>query len=442
MSFRFLWIALVVATSNAHGEESPVFIPQFLGAQYTLVDQHQDAITSPYSGPLSLLAEGDSERSHTFGLYIGVPLPWHLQFYFDEEMFKGEPISGGTGLGGGANGDVVHAGANNLGKGPYAARHYLQYSLPIGDDAETLEAAQDQLPGSQATTRVEFKLGKFSVSDDFDKNRYANSARTQFLNVALVNNVAWDYAADTRGYTNGALVAYITPTWALRYGIFQMPAFANGQTLDWPLSTAKGEQLELTVQPDAKGWAMRLMVFQNTANMGIYRNAITIAEEQGTVPDIRADDHQGRHKSGYAANAEFPIADDGETGLFARLGHNDGHTESFAFTEADGTVKRAGTMPQISGAKWGRPSDDLSIGFAENAISPDHRDYLALGGSGFLLGDGRLNYARERIGEIYYHLHIVDHVELTPDYEFIHSPGYNRDRGPARFFAVRMHLEI
>jgi hypothetical protein len=423
----------------ATADDTNYFIPQMLGAQYTLVAQHQDALTSPYAGPLSLRAPGDSERSHTFGGYFGVPLTANLQFYFDVEMFKGEAVSGGTGLGGGANGDVVHAGANNLGKRAYAARHYVRYMLPLGDSSHTVERAQDQLAGSEADRRFEFKLGKFAVSDDFDKNRYANSPRSQFLNVALVNDVAWDFAADTRGYTNGVMLGYFAPAWTLRYGLFQMPAFANGQTLEWPLGRARGEQIELTLQPQPDAWVLRLLAFRNIARMGVYRDSIEAAQQSGTVPDIRADDRDGRRKYGYAANAELPLADAGETGLFARAGWNDGRTESFAFTEVDRTLS-AGA--QLSGAKWGRATDRCAIALVQNEISRDHRDYLALGGSGFLLGDGHLNYASERIAEIYYRAHLIDHVDLTPDVEFIRSPGYNRDRGPAKFFALRLHLEL
>jgi len=434
-------LLLVAACAPARGaeDEPTYFLPQLLGAQYTLVDQHQDPLRSPYEEPLSLDAEGSTARSHTFGLYLGVPLTRNLQFYFDEEMFKGEAVSGGTGLGGGANGDVVHAGSQNLGKRAYAARHFVRYLVPLGDAVHPVEGAQDQLAGSEPDRRLEFKLGKMAVSDDFDKSAYANSSRTQFLNVALVNNVAWDFAADTRGYTNGAIIAYVEPTWALRYGLFQMPAEANGQSLVWPLTRARGEQAELTVQPAPNSWVLRALVFRNIASMGVYRDAIAIAQANGTVPDIRADDKDGRRKYGYGLNGELPLADNGNTGLFARAGRNDGRNESFAFTEVDRTLS---VGAQLSGAHWGRQEDRAGLAIAVNALSHDHRDYLALGGSGFLLGDGALNYAQERIFEAYYRVHVIAHVDLSPDFEFIRAPGYNADRGPARFFALRAHLEL
>jgi hypothetical protein len=416
------------------------FVPQLLDAQYTLIAQHQYPLTSPYASPLSLRAQGDEERSHTFGAYFGVPLTRTLQIYFDMEMFKGEPVSNGTGLGGGANGDVVHAGSANLGKRAYVARRYLRYLVPFGDETRDVEKTEDQLPGKESLRHLEFKLGKMAVSDDFDKNRYADSARTQFYNVALANDVAWDFAADTRGYTNGFMAGYIAPTWALRYGVYLMPAYANGQTLEWPLARARGEQTELTLQPGgADAWALRLLAFRNIARMGIYRDAIAMAEATGTIPDIRADDRDGRRKYGFGVNTEIPLADDGETGLFARVGWNDGKTESFAFTEVDRTLT-AGA--QLSGEHWNRKDDHLALGLTSNGLSPDHREYLALGGQGFLLGDGRLDYAQERAIELQYRAKVIEHVEISPDFEFIRAPGYNKDRGPAKFVGARLHLEM
>ena len=173
--------------------------------------------------------------------------------------------------------------------------------------------------------------------------------------------------------------------------------------------------------------------------MGIYQEAIAIAQATGTIPDIRADDRDGRRKYGFGANAELPLADDGNTGLFARAGWNDGRTESFAFTEVDNT---ASTGAQLSGTHWGRAQDKLGVAISVNGLSADHRDYLADGGSGFLLGDGRLNYAREKIGEVYYSWNPVPHVDIGPDFQFIRDPGYNADRGPAKFIALRVHLEM
>jgi high affinity Mn2+ porin len=331
-------IALLLPLAPCRADESapaPVFVPQWLGAQYTFIDQHQFPVRSPYVGPLTLSPGADTERTHTFGAYFGVQLPFALQFYFDLEKFDGEGVSGATGMGGLTNGDVVRSGAVSLAKRVYVARRFLRYQVPLGEAHHTATSGQGQLPGNEADRRLEFKLGKMAVTDDFDKNRYNNSARTQFLNWSLWDDSAWDYAADTRGYTNGFVAGYVAPAWTLHYGVYQMPRMANGQTLEWPLTRARGENLELTLDPQPERWILRLLVFRNVARMGIYREALALAAEQGTTPDIRADDRDGRHKSGFGVNAEIPLADDGDTGLFARYGHNDGRTESFALTEVD-----------------------------------------------------------------------------------------------------------
>lgn len=423
----------------AHADDvTTYFLPQLLGAQYTVVDQRQDSLRSPYAGPNSLDPRGDTEQSHTFGAYFGVPLAAHLQFYFDVEMFKGEGVSGATGLGAPTNGDVIRSGTVNLGKRPYVARRFFRYVLPLGDATENVERAQDQLSGAQPEQRIEIKLGKMAANDDFDKNRYANSTRTQFMNWSLWNDTAWDFAADTRGYTTGAMIAIVESGWSLRYGIYQMPRAANGQTLEWPLTRANGQNLELTLQPKPDGWALRLLAFRNTARMGIYRDAILAAEASGQPPDIRADDHDGRHKTGFALNGELPLTDSGDTGAFARYGWNDGKTESFAFTEVDRAFS-AGA--QLSGVHWQRAQDRLGIAFVDEALSRDHRDYLAAGGAGFVLGDGKLNYAHEQIAEAYYAFQPVAHITLSPDFQYIRNPGYNADRGPAKFAGLRAHLE-
>lgn len=449
-SVRSLAIALLLAAAlptradEAHADQTQadapaVFVPQWLGAQYTFVDQHQGRVRSPYAGPLSLSARTDTERSHTFGAYFGVALPAHFQFYFDVEMFKGEGVSGATGMGGLTNGDVIRSGSANLGKTPYVARRFLRWTLPLGDEAEDVERAMDQLPGKEAARRVEVKIGKMAINDDFDKNRYADGTRTQFMNWALFNNVAWDFAADTRGYTEGLMLGLVESGWSLRYGIYRMPREANGSHLVQSLQRARGQQMELAIQPQKDGWALRALVFQNQASMGRYRKVIADALAAGTAPDIRADDHPGRHKYGVGLNGELPLADDGDTGLFARAGWNDGRNESFAFTEVDRTL--SGGF-QLSGAHWGRKQDHLSVGVAINALSSPHREYLELGGSGFVLGDGALNYGREEIVEAYYSFVPFEHVTLSPDLQWVRHPGYNRDRGPARFLALRAHVEF
>lgn len=413
--------------------------PQILGAQYTFVRQHQDSLHSPYQGPHSLDPTGDTQSTHTIGIYLGWALTDTLQVYLDTEKFMGAGVSGAVGLGGLTNGDVVREGANNLPKRFYIARRYVRYVLPLSSEVTSVERAQDKIPGPQAATRLELKIGTLALSDEFDQNRYANSTRTQFMDWALWNNAAWDYAADTRGYTDGLIVSYVSPTWSLKYGIFEMPKEANGQQLELSIRRARGEQLELTVSPGGDaGTTVRILGFRNLGRMGIYRDALDVAAAAGTVPNIVAQDREGRTKYGFGFNLEQPLADDGDSGVFARAGWNDGKTESFCFTEVDRTLTFGG---QLAGTRWSRHEDRVGAAVAVNGLSGAHRDYLAAGGIGFLLGDGRLNYAPEQILETYYRVQLGSYVQLTPDFQYIRNPGFNQDRGPVAFFSLRLHLE-
>jgi hypothetical protein len=357
----------------------------------------------------------------------------------------GAGVSNATGLAGLANGDVVREGASGLRKQFYIARSYARFMLPLGDGLTTVDRGQDQIPGGEAATRLELKIGRVALPDDFDQNRYASSPRTAFMNWSLWANTAWDYAANTRGYTDGFVVGYISPDWSLKFGAYLMPIRANVQTLESSFRRAHGENLELTLSPWRSGTIVRLLGYLNTARMGDYREALAIAAAGGTVPNIVADDREGRQKHGFGVNVEQPLADNGDTGLFLRRGWNDGKTETFAFTEVDGVVSFGA---QLAGSHWGRSDDRLAMALVSESLSAPHRDYLAAGGSGFLLGDGRLNYGHEQILEAYYR---VQHIwpqqpgplrwQLSPDFQYVRNPGYNRDRGPVHFWSLRLHLE-
>jgi hypothetical protein len=432
----------VTATAGSEGWLPPLDPaatppPALTGLQFTMIRQHLYPLRSPYASSLSLPAGGDAANSYTFGVYLGWEPLNHFQLYLDIEQFLGGGIGNVTGLGSLTNGDPIRQGADSLPKTPYIARKFVRYVLPLGSSTHAVERAQDSLPALEADTRLEFKFGTMAVPDDFDKNRYANSTRTQFENWSLFQNTAWDYAADTRGYSGGLMLAYISPVWSLRYGIYQMPQFANGQPLDNPITHANGQQLELTLQePKDNGPVLRALIFQNTARMGLYSEAI--ASAQGSTPDIVADDKPYRRKYGLGANGELPLADAGETGIFARLGWNDGRTESFAFTEVDRLVTFGG---QIDGVHWRRANDRVGIAYVIGNLSGPHEQYLAAGGHGFVVGDGRIDYGAERVLETYYRFEPMDHVQISGDFQHIDNPGYNKARGPANVIGFRVHLE-
>jgi len=240
------------------------------------------------------------------------------------------------------------------------------------------------------------------------------------------------------------VLGFISPSWSLKYGLYRMPFMANGQALE-TLDRARGENLELTLSPPALATVVRVLVYRNTARLGDYRQALAIALAAGAVPDVAADDREGRRKYGWGLNLEQPLADDGDTGLFLRLGWNDGRTEDFVFTEVDRT---ASLGAQLSGVHWRRADDRLGLAVAVDGLSGPHRDYLPAGGSGFLLGDGALDYAGERIFETYYRAQwswtswgAPLRAQLGPDFQYVTNPGYNAARGPVRFYALRLHLE-
>ncbi len=411
-------------------------LPQVTGAQFTLIRQDIPPFDSPYQGPLSV--RPDVSSTYTAGFYLGWEPIKSSQFYLDFEKFTGAGVSDATGLASLTDGDAVRAGAHGLSHDFYTARAYWRQLISLSGGSHEVARSQDQVATQEADTHLEFKLGILAASDDFDHNRYANSTRTQFQNWSLFNNTAWDFAADTRGYTTGGMAAWISPVWSARLGIYKMPQYANGQPLA-PIDQARGQNFELTwAQPRDNGIVVRTLIYQNVAGMGVYQQAIAIGQYTHTIPDIVANDHAGRRKYGAGLNVEVPLADAGETGFFSRLGWDDGRTESYAFTEMD-SVFSAGF--QVDGVHWMRSQDRLGIAYVAGGLSSWHRSYLEAGGQGFVLGDGRLNYGSEQVMEVYYRWQLGRYVQVSPDFQEIINPGFNRDRGPVSVFGARLHME-
>ena len=423
---------------TTHRDAAHAWPAWVLGTQINVIAQHLSPFASPYSGPNSLSGTGDSQASFAFGVYTGARLWRGLEGYLDVEMIQGHGVSNVTGLGGITNGDVLRQGSTDLGNGPYVARAFLRYTVAFEHErADTASAAPDQIPGRVARQRLEISVGKLALNDLFDVNRYATSTRLQFMNWGLWQNTAWDFAADTRGYSNGVAVAWISPHWTLRAASFQMPTAANGNKFDSHVLDAHGDQIELSISPWSRGFVARAMVYENHARMGDYAEALRMGATNHRTPDIAADDAAGRIKYGYGLNIEQPLADSGETGAFARFGWNDGRTESFAFTEVD---QHLSAGMQIAGGHWGRTADRVGIAMVQHDLSGIHRSYLAAGGAGFLLGDGRLTYGSERVFEGYYRWQATRLLQLSGDVQRIVNPGYNRDRGPATVLSFRANL--
>ena len=437
---RALSVLCVVPTTHAAAVDLPAApLPYLVGGQATAIWQYHSTFDSRYQGPNSLRPQAEDAISHTYTLYTGVrPQPW-LDLYADPEMVRGRGLSDALGLAGFTNGEVIRN--PDIGTDPYLARLFLRVTLPLSEETEQIETGQLQIAGTRPTHRLTVTLGIFATNDLFDINRYANNTRTQFMNWALITNAAYDFAADTRGYSRGIAVEWAAPDLAVRAGILQMPTVANGIDLDSDVASSHGTQLEgefhRALLPD-RPLVLRSFFFANQARMGDYRRSIALAHQQGGVPDITATRQRGALKYGFGFNLEQPLTADGETGLFARLGWNDGATESFAFTEAERSVSLGA---QIAGGFWRRPDDRVGVAVVANELGNAHADYLGAGGRGFVLGDGRLNRRPEIITETYYALQLLSWFAVSIDYQFIDNPGYNRDRGPVSVVSLRGHLE-
>ncbi len=407
-----------------------------LGTQMDFIHQRLQPFSAKYSGDNSLQSGGDAKTSEAYGLYAGLRIARSLAGYMDVEMVRGKGVGRTVGLAGITNGDVIRQGSADLGDGPYIARMFLRYTIDLGADPDTLKRDMDQLPQIARAERVEVTAGKFALSDLFDVNRYANSTRQQFMNWGLFQNTGWDYAADTRGYSNGVAVEWIHRAWTLRAAVMQMPLKANGNVFDSDLRRAHGFNAEFEGHVEASGTVFRLLAYENEARMGLYSAAVANAGAS-RKPDITLDDTPGRFKYGWGVNVEQPLADSGETGAFLRYGWGDGAAESFVFTESD---RHLSGGVQISGRHWNRDEDRLGIAMVIDGLGNAHRLYLAAGGDGFLLGDGALTYGEEQIVEAYYRVQIGKYVQLSPDFQYIKNPGYNRDRGPATVASLRLNV--
>jgi hypothetical protein len=420
----------------------------FISGQANIIFQAHGPFHSPYEGPNSLLSRGEYKTSLLGTLFLGAELvrnpARHLEAIYDEESSGGRGISEALGLAGFTNLDVVRN--PTLGPVPYLARVQLHQTIGLSNKMVEAERGPFSLATEVPERRIEFRVGKMGLPDTFDLNSIGTDSHQQFLNWTTDNNGAYDYAADTRGYTYGAIAEYDDKNWSARYGVGLMPTVANGIDLDWCLKRASGQNIEFEwrhgllgslVSPDRKG-VVRALSYVNHAHMGLYRDAVK-AYLAGTdqTPDITKHETLGAVKYGFGLNVEQELTDN--LRVFGRFGWNEGQHESFAYTEVDQTIS-AGA--DYSGKEWGRRADKVGLAFDSNAIKRDHQEYLKLGGLGFILGDGRLNYAREDILEGYYNVHAWRGIYYALDAQYVTHPGYNQDRGPVLVESVRMHVDF
>lgn len=405
-------------------------------AQATVVNQFKPAFHANYSGQNSLSTSKESATSITTTLYMGARLWKGASVYFNPEIAGGSGLTQALGIADATNGETFRIGS----PAPkiYVARLYYRQVFALSKTKIYQQPDQNQLGEWIPEKYLAATVGKVSAADFFDDNKYSHDPRSQFMSWGLMDNGAWDYPANTRGYTPSVMLEYVTPKHELRYGISLLPLLANGNDMDWDLHHSSSQTIEYTHRHSFRNrpGAIRVLAFYSTTHMGNYREAIQMNPTAPSIVDTRK---YGRSKYGFGLNADQEFTDN--LGGFFRASWNDGTNETWAFTEIDHSIS-AGLV--LNGTKWKRSDDKVGLAYVASGISKPHRDYLKAGGHGFMLGDGNLNYGWENLAELYYSAALANKlVYITGTYQFLVNPGYNRDRrGPVSVFSIRVHLNI
>jgi high affinity Mn2+ porin len=399
--------------------------------QATSIVQQHGSFPSLYEGENSLPPHSEHRVSVTATVFAAARLNPHWDFVVNPEVAGGRGFGEVTGIAGFTNGEIprVASATPTL----YLARAYVRYTPVPGQSAQ--QTAPNQESEMPQLPRVSVIAGKFAITDFFDNNSYSHDPRTQFMNWSLMSNGAWDYPADTRGYTIGTVAEIRMANWSARAATVMEPTTANGPTLDTRVGRNRGLAFEYEHDHLARGkqGAVRLLAFDNREQAGTYREAVRISP---LAPDLGPTRRNGTPKYGYGLNTEQAVTED--LGVFGRYGWSDGKTESWAFTEIDRSL--SGGLA-LKGLRWRRRRDTVGVAAARNYLAGDHRTFLAAGGYGLIIGDGRLNYAPEKIVETYYSWRVSGSWTLTGDYQHVGNPAYNQERGPVSVFTLRIHWE-
>ncbi|MBU6443290.1 MAG: carbohydrate porin [Alphaproteobacteria bacterium] len=407
-----------------------------LYGQMTLVEQYHPAFRSPYRGANSL--DPGSRGNETFDMtaYAGVRLWPGGELYANPEIDQGFGLSNTLGVAGYPSGEAYKVGSSE----PYfrLQRLFFRQTFDLGGAAEAVTPGANQLGATRSADNLVITLGKFSVTDIFDTNRYAHDPRGDFLNWSVIDAGAFDYAADAWGYSYGVAAEWTQSWWTLRAGLFDLSRVPNTTALERGFG-----QFELVAEVEERQtlWGepgkLKLLGFLNRGRMGSYADAVRLAQRSARPPDTGLVRRYGS-RPGLAIILEQQIANN--LGLFFRASLNDGSKEAYEFTEVNRSLS-AGVS--LDGVGWGRPDDVVGVSGVINALPVAAQRYFAAGGMGILIGDGRLpRYGTEDIAEVYYRAQVTEQISASVDYQFVAHPAYNRDRGPVSIFGLRLHAEI
>jgi len=412
--------------------EPPDAQPRFdIHFQATVATQAHPGFSAAYSGPHSLKTDAESATSVVMDVFTAARLWRGAELYFNPGMSGGRGLSSTLGVAAFPSGEVYRVGDPD--PTIFLGRVFLRQTFGLGGGRVARESGPTQLAGGRDRDALTITIGRISTPDVVDSNPVSSDPHTRFMSWGLWASAAFDYPADTRGYTWGASAALDLGDWSARGGIFLEPKEANGMDFEWDVTRARGIAVEgeRRWKLGGRGGAARALAFLNTAHMGDYDLAFAMA----TPPDVIATRENGRTKLGFAlsANQEFGSG----LSAFVRASWNDGKTETWTFTEIDRSVA-IGVVQ--SGARWGREADEAGAAVVISGLSSPHRGYLQAGGLGFLIGDGALRYGPEILGEIYYRLAVTKEISVGGNYQPILNPAFNRDRGPAHVFTGRVHI--
>jgi high affinity Mn2+ porin len=403
--------------------------------QATYTEQEADGFHAPYAGANSLSPDTGRETSDAT-LFLGMQLWRGAELWVNPEVDEGAGLDDTLGLAGFSSGEAYKVGRNP----PYfrLPRLFIRQTLNLGGAVSTGEAGANQFALPQSSNRLVLTLGKIGVVDIFDTNRYAHDPRGDFLNWSVIDTGTFDYAADAWGYTAGGAAEWYVGSWAWRAGVFDLSNVPNSAVLEsgldeYQVDLEAEHRHELFGQPGK----IDVTMFESRGRMALYQDAIAYGEANGSLPEL-APVRRYRKRDGISLNLEQQLSTD--VGMFARLGDAGGNVETYDFTDIDYT---ASVGASVSGGLWRRPGDTVGVAHVVNVASRNLREYLAAGGLGVLVGDGRLPHAgHEDILETYYELAVISAVQVTLDYQWVENPAYNRDRGPVSIFALRVHAEL
>jgi high affinity Mn2+ porin len=395
----------------------------------------QPAFRSPYQGPHSLRPGANGRETVDVTLYAGFR-PWTgAEVWINPEVDQGFGLSDTFGVAGYVSGEAYKIGKAE----PYflVQRGFLRQTINLGGETEKLDPGLNQLGGTQTSDRLVLTVGKYSVVDIFDTNVYAHDPRNDFFNWSIIDMGAFDYAANSWGYTYGAALEWYQDWWTARAGVFDLSQEPNSVALSRGFAQGQfvGELEERHNLWDQSG-KLKFLYWLTRGRLGTYLDAISLGAATGQTPST-SDVRRFRTKDGFGLNLEQRLADD--FGVFARASVSQGTVEEVDFTDLNKSIS-AGLS--LTGSRWGRPDDTVGLAGAINRISHQGKLYLAAGGLGGIIGDGQLpNAGPEQILELYYNVALCTFAHFTADYQFIHHPAYNRDRGPVSVFGLRLHVQ-